>query len=223
MDNLLFALTKPLKILIADDHPMFRRGLSVTLQYCQLGFNDKIVLEAANGKEVIHLASTQEIDLFILDFKMPELNGYEVAQALLAKNIKSRILIITMYHSIPLTVQLKSAGVLGVLPKDSGIEEIETAILLALKGEEYFPDKATKKVKHLASLGQTEFPLSFTERENQLVQLLAIGKSSIEIANDLGLTPKTIETYRSRLIEKTRTQNTTALIHYFQSNGLFKD
>ena len=114
-----------LKIVLADDHPLIRQGLKSIIETFNLA--DEI-LEADNGKRALELACLHQIDLFILDYRMPELGGYETAKVLLAKNPKTKIVIITAYSENDLISSLLNLGVRGFLSKNTTLEEIRTKL-----------------------------------------------------------------------------------------------
>ena len=205
-----------LKILLADDHPVFRRGMKAVIG--GLGVSHEI-LEAGDGRGAFEIASMQTIDLFLLDIKMPELDGYELSKLLLKRDPKAKIIVITMYGDAPLIAALFRLGVRGFLIKNTDAEEIVTAIRQVLAGDLFYHNSfedVIRRERHLKTLS----PFEFTPREMELVKLLSQGKTSKDVANILGLTPKTIETYRSRIIEKTGVKNIAELLNYFHKNGL---
>jgi DNA-binding NarL/FixJ family response regulator len=205
-----------LRILLADDHPVFRKGLKAVIN--GLGIPHE-VLEAGDGWMAFEIASTQVVDLFLLDIKMPELDGYELSKLLLKKDPKTKIIVMTMYDDNALIVNLFRLGVRGFLVKNTDPEEIILAIQQVLAGDLFYND-TFKEVIQRERNRQTLPPFEFTPREMELVALLSNGKTSKEIAATLGLTLKTIETYRSRIIEKAGVRNIAELLNYFHKNGL---
>jgi DNA-binding NarL/FixJ family response regulator len=205
-----------LRILLADDHPVFRKGLKAVIN--GLGIPHE-VLEDGDGRMAFEIASTQVVDLFLLDIKMPELDGYELSKLLLKKDPKTKIIVMTMYDDNALIVNLFRLGVRGFLVKNTDPEEIILAIQQVLAGDLFYND-TFKEVIQRERNRQTLPPFEFTPREMELVALLSNGKTSKEIAATLGLTLKTIETYRSRIIEKAGVRNIAELLNYFHKNGL---
>jgi two-component system, NarL family, invasion response regulator UvrY len=199
--------------LIADDHPIVRRGMYDFLMKFRLADH---VLEASNGKEVLGLDKMHSIDLFILDFKMPELDGYEVSKQLLNSSPSCKIIINTMFTELTLIDKLYELGVKAVLSKAFDIEEIENAIERVLSGNTYYSVDYNKQM----AVVRASKEISFGSQIKTMVSLIANGKTSKEIALTLGLSPKTIETYRSRLFIKTGTSNTAELVDYFYKTGI---
>lgn len=206
-----------IKILLADDHPAFRKGLKSIIESLLLSSE---VLEAENGKEVIALAIRHRIDLFILDYKMPTLDGYEAAKILLRRDPSCRILVITMYTDTVLILNFLKLGVKGFLMKNSSIDEIEQGIDKVLAGEVYLNPCLEEAIPPGNFLDKRLTPLKFTARESDLVTLLSLGKTSRDISQSLGLSLKTIEAYRSRLFDKVGVKNTPELLTYCNRNGL---
>jgi DNA-binding NarL/FixJ family response regulator len=198
-----------LTILLADDHPLFRKGLRSVIR--SLGFIG-LVLEAGNGKEVLQIKEENLVDLYILDYKMPELDGYDTSMFILKKDPRAKIIIITMYDNPPLVANFHKIGIMGFMNKNTDPDRIETGILTVLNGWEYY--ESVEK-----ELGDAH-PIQFTHREKELIALLAKGLTSQAISQNLGLAYKTIETYRSRLLEKVSARNTSELLHYVHRIGL---
>jgi len=203
-------------ILLADDHALVRKGLRSVLELLRVA---DTILEAGNGIEVLEVARKTPVDLFILDFKMPEMNGYEASRILLRENPRCKILVISMYNDKAMVANLLQIGVSGFLSKNSSIDEIESAIRSVLMGDLYYDVILENQIRQ-ELLAHIETPVKFSSRENDLIALLAEGKTSREIATQWGLTLKTIETYRCRLLAKARVKNTSELLHYFHRNGL---
>lgn len=204
---------KSIHILIADDQPLVRIGLSAFIKTLNKNF---IIHEASSGKETLEIFYRHPIDLLILDYRMPGLNGYEVAREILSVNITKKILIVSMFTDIPVITNMFHIGVNGIISKSAPIEEIEKAIEAILSGKFYFSKEFEALIP--GRLGQIP-AIRFTERELDLVINLSKGKTSSEIAKNWGISAKSVETYRSRLIEKTGVKNIAELIDYFHRNG----
>src|SRR5690606_36501496 len=200
-------------ILIADDHPMYRRGLRSAIK--SFGF-DGVILEAKNGNEVISYHRQCLIDLYILDHKMPELTGYEAVKIILRSNPKARIILNTMYDEPSLITAYLEEGITGYIDKNSEPEQFEQAIRYALSGWGVY--NSLQERNAYSSLAYA--PIQFTKREKQLIELLAQGSTTHDIAQKLDLTFKTVETYRCRLLDKVSVKNTSELLHYVHKNGL---
>jgi len=206
-------MSKP-TILLADDHPLFRKGVRGAIEILNIA---EQVLEAADGREVLEIESKQKVDLFILDYRMPRLDGLETAQILLRKNPRAKIITLTMYSEIPLIFNLMSMGVKGFLIKNSGIDDFEKAIHAVLNGDEYMDQSLRSRV---LDFEQTEFIIQLTDRERELLKLLGEGLTSKRIGEHMGITGKSVEVYRSRLFNKLGVKNTSELVNYAHKNGM---
>lgn len=195
-------------ILLADDHPLFRKGVRNAIR--ALGFTGSII-EAQNGREVLEISGRRQIDLYLLDYKMPEMDGYETSRAILRDNHDARIIVISMYDEPSIVSSFYQLGVLGFLGKNSDIDEIESTIVSVLDDGHLFQARH----EHTHSNG-----IHFTPREMQLIEMLDKGFTSKTIAENLGLSFRTIETYRCRLLEKVHARNTSELLYYVHKKGL---
>lgn len=207
-------MPKGISILIADDHPLVRKGISTLLKTIKAATN---FYEAGNGFEVLDHAEKHSIDLFLLDIRMPELDGYETAKLLLAKNPKTRIIVNTMFDGSALVNGLLNLGVKGFLLKGEDVNQLEEAIEKVMHGDSFVSPKLKKILdKHM----KPDSCMEFTLEEIKLVKLLSKGHSSSEIATELGLSLRTIETYRYRLIKRLGVMNSAELVDYFHRNGI---
>lgn len=201
-----------LTILLADDHPAFRKGLKSILR--RLGFDGEI-LEANHGHEVLGLCREYPVDLFVLDYSMPILNGYDTSKIILKMNSKARIAIMSMFNEPELLAGFYQIGVQGYLDKNSDIDQIETAFLSLLNGQ-----RIPEPLDTESDISLNNVAVRFTKREKELIELLAKGFTTLDISEKLYLTPKTVETYRCRLLDKTSVKNTTELLDFVHRNGI---
>lgn len=210
---MLFSKYSSLTILLADDHPLFRKGLKSVLR--NSGFEGHFI-EACDGDEVVRFHNTQSIDLFILDYRMPKLNGYSTAQIILKLQPIAKIIMMSMYDELGLISKFHDLGVAGFIDKNSEIDVIEKTIFQVLNGQEsaWFAEMNTTLEEKGDCLVQ------FTNREKDLIGLLAKGFTSQQIAVELCLSLNTIETYRCRLLQKVDVKNTSELINFIYKNGL---
>jgi len=208
-------MSNGISILVADDHALIRKGMIGFVKSLKLA---RKYYEAANGNEVLRLAEQHPIDLFLLDIEMPHLSGYEAAKMLLAKRPKTRIIVNTMHDGHALMNGLLSLGVKGFILKGESTEYLEKAIGHVLKGGSYVSPRLAKFVdKHM----KQDSLMEFTSDEVKLVRLLRKGYSSSEIAIELGLSIRSAETYRHRLIKRLKVANSVELVEYFHKNGFF--
>ena len=207
------------KILIADDHPMARLGLVALLKS---EWPTVEVFEARNGVEVVEAYPTFIPDILILDYRMPKMTGYDAAKEILQTNSTARIILLTMFDSIPIATNFLRIGGKGFLTKGSDAEHIIKAIYELAKGDFYFRSDNEIELLHWFQMGMTKNvpAISFTPRELQVCFKVSKGLINKEIAKELKLSVRTVETYRQQLIEKTNVRNTAELIEYIYKNGI---
>jgi len=210
-------MPKGLSILVADDHHMTRKGTIGYLKTIKIATK---FFEAENGNDVLRIADEHHIDLYLLDIEMPELGGYETAKFLLKKYPESKIIVITMFDGHALMNGLLSLGVKGFFLKGDDPDRLELAIRKVLSGGKYVSNSLRKFVNK-EQMEDSDL-MEFTATELKLVKMLSEGYSSSEIAIELGLSIRSAETYRHRLIKRLKVSNSVELIDYFHKNGLMK-
>jgi len=217
-------MMKKLRILLADDHQMLREGLRALLD-SQPGLH--VVGEAASGKEVLAKADELMPDVVVMDLSMPELNGLQATASLQARHPAIKVVVLTAHEDESYLSQLCKAGAVGYVLKRSAGDELVQAIRLAAKGEVYYaPALAGKALARLASgpsanVENAHAPLS--EREKEVLRLVAWGYSNKEAANMLKVSVKTVETYRVRIAEKLGLRSRTQLVQYALRQGWLND
>jgi DNA-binding NarL/FixJ family response regulator len=205
-----------LRIVLADDHEMVRRGLKVCLE--QEGI--EVVGEAPNGIQALRLVRKLNPDVVILDHLMPKLNGIEAARQILRESPHARIIILTMRTEERLVLEALQAGVLGYVVKVQAIEDLISAVYTVARREVYL-SSALARVAIKAFLDKTKLaadPLS--ARERQVLQLIAEGNTTKEIADVLGISVKTADSHRSRIRKKLDMHDTADLVRYAIRQGL---
>ena len=201
-----------LKILIADDHAVVRGGLR---QFLANVPDCSIAGEAGNGKEALKMVAGEHWDLLLLDIGLPDVNGLEVLKRVKREKPKLPVLIFSMYSEDDYALPALEAGAAGYLPKDSAPEEILEAIRRAGRGERYLsPHLAEKLVAGSVSGGARQLHDSLSAREAEVMRLLSRGTALTVIAQSLHLSPKTVSTYRTRILEKLQLQNNAELTRY---------
>ncbi len=200
-----------IRILIADDHPVVRQGLKQTIAEIPYGVT---VDEATDGMEALNKARIGNYDVVILDIAMPGKNGIDVLEQIKYERPNLPVLMLTMYPEEQLAVRALKIGASGYLTKASAPDELVSAIQKVLSGGKYV---SASLAEHLASLlQQTEQQPheTLSNREYQVMCLIASGKTTAEIANELFLSIKTISTYRSRILAKMGMKNNVELARY---------
>jgi len=201
-----------MKLLIADDHPIVRQGLKQIVS----SERDMIVAgEASNSAEVLELVRTGDFDLVLLDVSMPGRGGLEVLKELKHAHPKLPVLILSIHAEDELVVRALRAGASGYVTKDSSPTELVDAIRKIARGGRYVSMALAEQLALDLSTGE-ERPLHerLSDREFEIMSLIASGKSVGQIAEELSLSVKTISTYRARVMEKLKIHNDAELIRY---------
>jgi DNA-binding NarL/FixJ family response regulator len=205
-----------LRILVADDHGIVRKGLRFLLDRQE---DMEVVAEAADGREVVRMAEELEPHIIVVDIAMPQLNGIDAAEQILRRSPEARIIILSMYADEEFLTRALAAGVKAYLLKDSAEVDLVRAIRAVAAGKSFFSPViaqalAEDYVRQLQSKGlQDSFDL-LTEREKEVLQLLAEGKSNKEVATILDVSPYTVETHRMHLMQKLNLHNTAEIVLY---------
>jgi DNA-binding NarL/FixJ family response regulator len=211
---------KTLRILMADDHPIVLAGLKALVQ-ADPGL--QIVGEARDGRTAQRLASSLRPDVVVLDLSMPEMNGTEVARALLAERPETRILILTVHEDRPTLRQLLDLGVAGYLVKRSAADELLRAIHAVAAGGTYLDPAIAGKLVGSGGSGSSRSPsgptVELSERETDVLRLIANGHSNKEISARLAISVKTIETYKARAMEKLGFKTRVDVVRHAASQG----
>ena len=210
------------RILLADDHDIVRRGLREQLSQHE-GW--EICGEAENGREAVRMASKLEPDVAVIDLSMPELNGLEATRQIRRDLPNTEVLIFTMHETEQLIREVLSAGARGyVLKSDAGLH-LTSAVEALANGKPFFTSKVSEALldaflKSSAKPDEGSVFRTLTEREREIVQMLAEGKSNKEIANKLSISVKTVETHRATVMRKLDINSIVELVHYAIRNQL---
>jgi DNA-binding NarL/FixJ family response regulator len=207
---------KPIEIYVADDHKMFTDGIeSILLQETEIS----ILGAARNGLQLLALQQNHPADVVLLDISMPEMDGEETAARLLKEFPQTKILMLTMHNAVEYIVPLVKMGVHGYLLKNTDKTELINAIKSIHQSGQYFSGEIAQKLA--ASIRHyDDKQVKLTHRELEVLQLVFDGLSTVEISEKLYLSPRTVETHRSNLLNKTECKNTAQLINYALKNGL---
>jgi DNA-binding NarL/FixJ family response regulator len=207
------------RLLLADDHAMMRDGLRSILS--DEGF--EVVGEASDGREAVKLCQSLGADVAILDISMPLLNGVDAAREILKDSPKTKIIILTMHTDDRYVLASLRAGVAGFVLKSKAASSLVQAIHAVSNGEIYLSSGVSKAVveAYLAKDDTPDDPLSIRQRE--VLQLIAEGKGTKEIAIILGISAKTAESHRTSLMRKLHIQEVAGLVRYAVREGLVQD
>jgi DNA-binding NarL/FixJ family response regulator len=207
-------------ILLADDHPVVRQGLTVLLN-SEPGL--EIVGEAADGREALDLAKKLEPDVILMDLSMPLLNGVDATRAIVRENPDARVLILTTYGHDKFVTQAVEAGAVGYVLKHSAAQDLIKAIKEVVAGRAYFTPaiarRLTAQQKEENSQSRKPRPRlpvapTLTLRESQVLQLISDGMANKQIAAELGISIKTVEKHRQRVMNKLGIHETAGLTRY---------
>jgi two-component system response regulator NreC len=212
----------PLRVLLADDHAIVRRGLRSLLE-TEPGLD--VVAEAGDGLEAIKLAEEHEPDIAILDIGMPKLNGIEVAARLQKLRRPPQVIILSMHADESYIIRALSAGARAYLLKDATDEDLIPAVRTVASGKPFFSPAVAgvlvdDYVRQLQTRGLTDSYHLLTDREKEVLQLLAEGRSNKEVAQILNLGLSTVETHRSNLMQKLNLHNTAEIVLYAVRKGI---
>jgi DNA-binding NarL/FixJ family response regulator len=206
------------RILIADDHALVRDGLRMNLE----ARGDFIVVgNASTGREAVAQCQTLQPDLVIMDIAMPELNGIEASRLICEQFPQIKVLVLSMYNSSEHCFRALRSGAKGYLLKESAGEEVVTAVSTLMRGRHYFGQGVTNPLEAVTQNCPQKSPLeSLSRRELEIFQLVVEGKSSSEIASQLALSSKSVDTYRSRLMQKLGVSNIPSLVSFALQHGI---
>lgn len=207
-----------LNILIADDHPIVRRGLKQILaETPQMA----VVDEASNGREVLSKVKQRDYDVVLLDISMPGMNGVDTLKELKALKPDLHVLVLSIHPEDQYALRVLKAGASGYLTKDSAPAELVTAMQRVSSGRKYIsPSLADKLALNLQANVELAAHEALSDREYHVMCLIASGKTMRDIADELSLGIKTINTYRARLLKKMKMKNNAELIRYALLNEL---
>jgi two-component system response regulator NreC len=206
----------PIRILLADDHTMVRDGLRALLDP-QHGF--VIVAEAADGRECVERAAETLPDVVLMDIAMPRMNGIEATRRILAAHPAIGVVVLSMHQDESYVLQSLNAGAKGYLLKDSPREDILEAVRAVANGRGFLSRKVSRLlqedyIEQLRSKGLDDTFELLTEREREILQLLAEGRANKEVASLLNISPTTVETHRGHILRKLSLHGTADLILY---------
>ena len=218
---------KPIRVLLADDHNLVRAGIRALLQNVP---EVEVVAEAANGRQVLGLVEKTKPDIVLMDIAMPELNGLDATAQLIKEYPKLRIIILSMHATEAFVLEALRAGASGYLLKGAATPELGLAIQAVARGETYlssavsghvidaFKRSPSGETRQDAKPGRADTDL--TPRQREVLQLIAEGHSTREIAQKLNISVKTAKTHRTELMRRLDLHDVAALVRYAMQIGL---
>lgn len=208
-----------IKVLLVDDHELIRVGMRKLIEA-----EEDIVIsgEAGSGEQALNMVRQERPDVVVLDINMPGMNGVEATRKITRLDNAPKVVIVSVHAQDPIPVRLLEAGASGYLTKEAAAEELLPALRAVSRGKRYLSADIAREIA-LAQAGG-ESPLGqLSEREMEVLLLVADGKGIPEIAERLSVSPKTVSTYRYRLFEKLDVENDVELARYALRYGLIED
>lgn len=207
-----------IRILIADDHTLFREGL----KHIMAEYTDLVVAnEAGNGQEVIEKIRNNDYDMVLLDITMPGMTGLEALKQLKNDKPKLPVLVLSMHPEEQYAVRVIRAGASGYLRKESAPDELITAIRQISQGRKYITPSLAEKLAFEVEADSEKAPHDIlSDREYQVLRMIAEGKTVKYIAKEMSLSAKTVSTYRARIMEKMKMKTNAELMHYVMKHRL---
>lgn len=207
-----------IRVLIADDHALLRHGLKALLG---ASGGIEVVAEAADGREALRAAQAAAPDVAILDLAMPELNGIEAARLLRERRPQTRVIVLSMHSSSEHVHRALAAGADGYLLKEAAADEAAAAVRAVHAGKRYLSQALAARVQGCGADEGSASPLErLSPREREVLQLVVEGHSSAAIAARVHLSPKSVESYRSRLMKKLGVPDVVSLVKFAVQHGL---
>jgi len=213
-----------LRILLADDHTMVRQGLRKVIEERP---EWEVVAQASDGREAVRLAEEHRPDVAIMDVAMPLLNGIEATRQITRRHPDTRVLILSMHADEAYVAQILQAGASGYLLKDSADADLMQAVAAVSTGKSFFSPAIARVMlddylRQLADKGISDRYESLSEREREIFQLIAEGKTNKEIAALLSVSPSTVETHRAHIMEKLDLHSAAEIVLYAVRRGVIR-
>jgi two-component system, NarL family, response regulator NreC len=211
-----------IRVVVADDHAIIREGLQVMLGNQP---DMEVVGIAVNGREAIRIVDEHQPDVAVLDISMPELNGIEAIQQISPRHPQLKVIVLSIHESKPYVYRALKAGAKGYLIKETAGREVVDAVRAVQRGERYLSQRIVdllasesfQKLESLIEVGPLEM---LSPREREILQLVAEGQTSQEIAERLSISSKTVDTYRSRLMQKIGVKDMAGLVKFAIQHGV---
>ena len=210
------AATRPVRVVLADDHDLVRSGIKALLSMIK---DVEVIAEARNGQELITLAEELMPEVVMTDISMPGMDGIAAIAHLSKSRPQVRLLVVSMYDTVDFVKRAVASGACGYLMKDAPPFELEQAIRSVMATGTYFSPVIAQRLLQPSEPTVTD---ELTERQIEILRLIAQGKASKEIAFELGLSPKTVDVHRARIMERLHLSDIASLTLYAVRKGLIK-
>ena len=210
------APSKPVRIVLADDHDLVRSGIKALLSMVD---GVDVIAEARDGKELVALVDDLMPDVVMTDISMPVMDGIAAISLIHAKHPQVRLLVLSMYDTVDFVKRAVANGACGYLMKDAPPFELEQAVRSVMATGSYFSPSIAQR---LLQPSEPTVDDELTHRQVEILKLIAQGRASKEIAYELGLSPKTVDVHRARIMERLRLNDIASLTRYAVRKGLIK-
>ncbi|PLW94513.1 MAG: DNA-binding response regulator [Marinilabiliales bacterium] len=208
---------KKIKVLLVDDHQIILDGIKSLLENAD---EIQVVATANDGNEALNTLKLITIDVILMDIDMPKLNGIDATRQIHEKYKDVRVIMLTMHNESAMIKNLIEIGAYGYLLKNSSKEELLDAICKVAKGEKYFSSEVTMSLLNPEKSKTSDIQIDFTQREIEIIQLLADGHTNKEIGVKLFISHRTVDTHRTNILKKVGVNNVAGLISFAIKNGL---
>jgi DNA-binding NarL/FixJ family response regulator len=206
----------PIRVVLADDHDLVRSGIKALLSMID---GVQVIAEARDGQELIQLVDNLQPDVVMTDISMPRMDGIAAISQIHAKHPKVRLLVLSMYDTVDFVKRAVASGACGYLMKDAPPFELEQAVRSVMATGSYFSPTIAQR---LLQPSEPTIDDELTQRQIEILKLIAQGRASKEIAFELGLSPKTVDVHRARIMERLRLNDIASLTLYAVRKGLVK-
>jgi DNA-binding NarL/FixJ family response regulator len=210
------AVTKPIRIVLADDHDLVRSGIKALLSMVE---GVDVIAEARDGRELITLVESLNPDVVMTDISMPGMDGITAISEIHGKYPQVRLLVLSMYDTVDFVKRAVASGACGYLMKDAPPFELEQAVRSVMATGSYFSPAIAQR---LLQPSEPTVDDELTHRQVEILKLIAQGRASKEIAYELGLSPKTVDVHRARIMERLHLNDIASLTLYAVRKGLIK-
>ena len=212
----------PTRLLVADDHALVRAGIRAFLERIP---NIEVVAEASDGREVVELVAKQQPDIVLMDIAMPGLNGLEATRQIVETWPQARVIILSMHASEEYVWQALRAGARGYLLKGASLAELELALSSVVRGEMYLSPPLSQPAitEYVQRTGKDRArEEKLTARQREILSLIAEGKSTKQVALQLNISVKTVESHRTQIMQRLNIHDVAGLVRYAIKTGLVK-
>lgn len=211
---------KPIRVVIADDHALVRAGIRALVEKIE---GMIVVGEAGNGREAVELVSEQQPDLMLLDITMPEGGGFTVLDHVTNNYPDIRVIVLTVHEAGEYAMRALREGAAGFLPKSAASAELEHAIQTVIRGEPYIsPEMSRKTLIEYGKGTKRDLLATLSPRQREVLRLIAEGRTTKQIAQELEISVKTVETHRAQLMERLDIHDVAGLVRYAIIVGLIE-